>query len=223
MAFDCLVDQMARLLGPPTVLCLNTLARCCRNRQVIHLFTITTIIYALFYDRLQHSYISHIYQHDKYGVVLTYTLLALYDLVDTLLIGHLAISQNDVSPSDFRRYNKTVNSGIELYAILTFAKVIVFNLIFKNNTSEDTTHRQIHRCCVTVLGVLALLSMTIRNKMQSRGYQASRATAVYALKFAAVAATFQSMGWYTDSINYSQWWANLTSTLLESYLIELTL
>ena len=156
------------------------------------LFTISVLIYATYYNRFQHNYISRIYQFDKYGVVLVYGIVALlrfYNDYAALSYRrrrwlHPELRPNIFSPffhwylvSDIE-YCKSAPSWdrfrcedfegwterVQQYlAFLVALRVLAFTLIFKNNTSDDDSeHKNVHLFMVGVLGVFASLTVLFK-------------------------------------------------------------
>lgn len=193
-----------------------------QDRKYRHLFTFSTSIYWLFYDNMKHSYISHIYSADKYGVVINYAVINLMKIFE--MHNEIDSAEDRLGEQSSRDQGKTrteLREELRLYksavTFLALSKVLVFNFIFKNHTDDDRYHQLIHVGFVFVLGTLTILSESFyfhfRPKL-SISYKAS--------KLFITAVAFQLLGLRSKSVNFEDPMLNFFTMILESILVEET-
>jgi len=206
---------------------------CTRQGHFRHLFTISTLIYWYFYDEMKHSYISRIYQIDKYGVVLNYAVLTL--LAFLLIITDVLA---DLSARLDRGEKKAELRPLVLYlarrGAIQLLKILLFNFIFKNNTSDSRAHQTIHVVCVCCLGFVALVDLSYLPTRRVLSLSFERRL----LSLLLLGCLFQLSGWCSEGycwesywpLNYvcdyafvsPPWW-NFWTMFFEALLIEKTL
>ena len=135
------------------------------------LFLISVLLQWVIYDGMAHSYISRIYQHDKYGVVINYAALSCLtlltqppklsastewsSLLNTPRSAHLQGPTQDLFKN---------RPQIQLAAMTSALKIVLFNFIFKHSTHEsDKVKQRTH-----VLATIALGFVGILRRMNSR-------------------------------------------------------
>jgi len=116
-------------------------------------FLVPNFLTWFMYNECRCAYISHIYQADKYGVVLSYAFLSIIKLF-TAMSEQIAHLQGSSTPHFHRRILKVL--------ALTFGfKVVAFSFIFQHHTSDKQSHKNIHVLGVILLGLLQLLDTTL--------------------------------------------------------------
>jgi hypothetical protein len=114
-----------------------------------YIFPLAVCTYHAIYDNWNNSYISRIYQHDKYGIVITFSLQMAYRMYD-FMTDYDGIGNS--TPENESKDRRIINRAMFLIAVL---RVLFFNWIFKNNTSKDLkTHQKAH--LVAICGYIAL-------------------------------------------------------------------
>lgn len=136
-----------------------------------YLFLVTCAAYWVLYDGMKNSYISRIYQHDKYGVVLVFCLLSVCSLVPVLtspvftmvmVNSFIERAANSSSPGNPMQSVMDTAADVTLLCSLQILKMLCFTWIFKNNTSDKKGHQIAHVCCVFLMGISSLLAVPAR-------------------------------------------------------------
>jgi hypothetical protein len=132
-----------------SLLCLSVL-----NGDYKFLFMLSVLVYSGIYsDFFSKSYISKIYERDKYGVVLNYTYLSFM----AFFTEHIYIVA-DVIETNRRNPLQILRDESLISCLFFLVKCFLFNMIFKNNTSDDDpTHENVHLVFVFLLGIVSCL------------------------------------------------------------------
>jgi hypothetical protein len=149
-------------------------------------------IYHYFYDGWESSFISNIYQDDKYGIVIVFgIILALRyrDFVTNLKIKKFEEEQS-VENNRPTMFSVKVKNRVEViklptnvdwrmkhidwqmkkgYFLLVCLQILAFNLIFKNNTSDVTSHRITHGIFVLLFILFSIPSQLLYCKSRGKG------------------------------------------------------
>ncbi len=195
------------------------------NRELFrHLFSVTVMLYAWLYDDFRHEYISRIYQHDKYGVVVMYSTIVCLLFVVYQQTGNTEvckrISRALAGPThqlalQAESHAAVWNQDAYILALLSGLKILAFNLIFKNNTSEEHAHQKVHICFVVVLGVVSILYHVKLSFL--------RTDPMYLWKklrnLVLFGVLFQLTGWWAPKT----WYCNAFTAAMEALLIEQTM
>jgi len=123
------------------------------NYSFIFLIIVLQYIYYYKPDNKEKCLVSHVYQEDKYGVVFIYLALSLWSIVN-------GISNDLMSPNPILQKQERVR------ILLSIAKILVFGLIFKYNTSDKLKHRIIHGFFVILLVIISFAFVMIVAKQK---------------------------------------------------------
>jgi len=105
-----------------------------------------------------------------------------------------------------------------MVSFLKLLQILMFNFIFKNNTSDSTLHSNLHRGCVLGLGAITLLYQFVYSRIhRDRNYFKHK---VRLSVFLAV--LFQAVGWYTDTLTTPSRFWNFMTMFFEAILVEQT-
>jgi len=192
-----------------------------QRRWYRHLFTVFTALYWVCYDECKHAYISHIYKYDKYGVVINYAAISLFSLFDSILKWGRAC----YNTTDFRNPDRKVQTmlrGSQIMITCSLTRIILFNQIFKNHTSELQLHKNIHLLHVGLLGSVSVAWFFLRTCLFSEA-DLYFYLPVKLLKMACLGAMFQKLGWDSEKYTTPNIYVNFGTMFLEALLIEQTI
>lgn len=181
-----------------------------RNGTYKHLFTLSTFIYWLFYDKMEHSYISHIYSKDKYGVVITYGVITFINVSKKYFSQDVFYSRITRDPTTTESKMDEIMKSRTIYTIIALSKILVFNFIFKKHTDKERYHQVIHICFVGVLGILTIVSVALYHTMKIR---------VMVPRLVILSVSFQLLGWLSESLDFKNLLVNFLTMILECILV----
>jgi uncharacterized membrane protein len=107
-------------------------------------------------------------QADKYGVVINYAIIVGVNLFD--YISSINQSIEDLSRPIEGIEKKKVGGYKRVLTMLSLAKILCFNFIFKNHTDESWIHQKIHIGCVVLLGALTVVTTFVQQRVATDEY-----------------------------------------------------
>jgi hypothetical protein len=135
-------------------------------------FSLSVLVYGFFYSRFSAACLSHQYRDDKYGIVFVYAVVVVVKTyTDLQMMNRMvmaAVTQDQQGTCGFvcDRINPSTigatviaNHVAQLQlTLLAGLKILAFNMIFKNHTSEhDTEHQKVHLLMVVLLAAVACI------------------------------------------------------------------
>jgi len=141
------------------------------------LFCINYVYYSFYADK-KHSFLSTLYQKDKYGIVINYCLLMMIRIADSYHTVALQIIYREIRslkdgtekilPEALARKEVKQFSWPELVTLLSFVKTntlvmiikcLIVLAIFSMNTSDEITQKNVHVAGVFILIVTHIFSL----------------------------------------------------------------
>lgn len=120
------------------------------------LFLAETTLFWNFYDNRKSAHISHIYQSDKYGVVISYAVHVMAEV-------WFARKQANLSGAVHPEFLLLSERRMDLHLFLSLCKVLAFNFIFKNHTDDTAVRQGIHISFVVGLGVITAADVFVKH------------------------------------------------------------
>jgi hypothetical protein len=125
----------------------------------------SNLLYYVFYRNQDHLFLSTLYQHDKYGVVINYSVVS---LITISTFYHTFIFHN-MSTSSLEM-KQGLNGLACANTFLTLLKCFIVNNIFMLNTSDVQAHKNVHLCGVFALSAVSLMHRFVVSIMSKTGH-----------------------------------------------------
>lgn len=172
----------------------------------------TTFLYWCFYadGTTAKAYVSHVYRQDRYGIVITYGLVAALNVLQGTVVAQMIEEAPATSPI-FAGYGPKeltlprVRAIVNCNTVLQLLKTLCCCWIFKHHTTDPNeeapnyARRFLHICGVGLLGLTSMCGVPISQPITALFNDGSKSTVTgHAFRLSGLGALFQGLGWWAD-------------------------